>query len=320
MKDNKHYKLTIITTVRNILFSGRKECLRQCVESVRKQKISGNIEHLIVDGGSTDGTMELLRKYEVCGWIKLVSKPDTSVYEGMNNGLTNACGDYVLFLNSDDYLLNDANLGNAMKALIDSEADFCYGDVEMIMANGHKRILSSNIEKLPFAEHFCHQSMIAKTKVLRTLNGFNTQYKICADNDLTMRLIANGYSCIRSRVIFSCYRDGGISATCGIAARSEHGQAFYCNFGRDAGMTCDECEGLWYDSAINSGDFNLCLNIISKLPRPEWRHIYSTKMLNKYSIKLRVPNQMDCLLARYREFGARGILDSIFRRLHGRYK
>lgn len=309
-------RLTIVTAVRNLIQADRESVFRQCVESVHNQNFSNQIEHLIVDGASADGTIDLITDYERRGWVRMVSRPDKSVYDGMNHGIEEAKGSYILFLNSDDYLKDTVSLDVVVDDLASSGADYCYGDVQMIYSNGHKRILEGDINKLPFAEHFCHQSMIVKTEVLRRFGGFDIDYLICADNDLTMRLFASGCRCIKNRKIFVCYRDGGISATNGALAKKEHGSAFYEHFGKDLGLTKERCVGLWYYSDINQSEYEDCLRTLVLLPRVEWRKIWAEKMIEAFQMRrigvkplyVRIQNL-------YQEYGMRGVYASVKRRI-----
>jgi len=321
MEDEK-YMLTVVTAVRNLIEGGRSEMIRRCIESVARQKISGGVEHIIADGASTDGTVELINKIiqtlpKRDGYcIRVFSKPDKQVYDGMNNGLAEAHGRYILFLNSDDYLKEDGSVEKSLQDLEASGGDFCYGDVEMLIAGGHRRILGGDINRLPFAEHFCHQSMITKTEVLRKAGGFDITYRICADNDLTMRILGQGATCVKSKYAFACYRDGGLSATCGDKAKIEHGMAFYRHYGQAAGLTLEECQSLWYYTAINKASYEDCLKLLVKLPCEGWRQAWSEKMLAAFDTtrKGRPPFLMR-FKRRWTELGMRGIYDSIKSRI-----
>ena len=98
--------VSIITVTRNLIDAGRKDFFRQCVESVRMQDYP-NIEHLIIDGASTDGTVDLLKEMNV----NYISEPDAGIYTAINKGISLSEGKYVAFLNSDDfYTRSDMNV------------------------------------------------------------------------------------------------------------------------------------------------------------------------------------------------------------------
>ena len=108
--------VSIITVCRN-----SAETLEQCLQSVSAQSYE-NIEHIVIDGASTDGTLDLIRKYEhVLDYC--VSEPDDGLYQAMNKGLSLAAGDYILILNSDDWYVPDC-VESLVKALGYGCADF----------------------------------------------------------------------------------------------------------------------------------------------------------------------------------------------------
>lgn len=100
-KDEKPL-VTVVTVVRNAIRDGRQEMLEQCIASVRSQRYP-NIEHLVMDGASDDGTTDMLDRYQKLGWLKYYSEPDSGMYEAMNKGIRKANGKYIVFLNTDDY-------------------------------------------------------------------------------------------------------------------------------------------------------------------------------------------------------------------------
>ena len=97
--------ITIITATHNLISNGREKTFRQCVESIHQEN-QGQIEHLVIDGGSTDGSVRILDEYAKKGWLKYISEPDNGIYDAMNKGVRLAQSEYVWFINSDDYILN----------------------------------------------------------------------------------------------------------------------------------------------------------------------------------------------------------------------
>ena len=92
--------VTVVTVCLNVIQTGRKEMFLQCVESVRRQTYP-RIEHLIIDGASTDGTIPLLQSLN----LSFFSEKDTGIYDAMNKGIARGKGEYVLFLNTDDFFI-----------------------------------------------------------------------------------------------------------------------------------------------------------------------------------------------------------------------
>ena len=98
-------KLTCVTATFNCIKAGNRERLVRCIESVAKLKTEH--EHLIYDGESTDGTAELLRELEAkTPGLKVVSEPDTGIYNALNKGVRDAKGDWFYVLGADDYILH----------------------------------------------------------------------------------------------------------------------------------------------------------------------------------------------------------------------
>ena len=108
--------VTVVTVVKNIVRHNRTDTLKQCIESVRRQSYP-NIEHLIIDGASDDETLEFLAQYEAAGALKIHSSPDKGVWDAMDKGAKLASGEFVNFLNSDDYFCDDDAIKIAMETL-----------------------------------------------------------------------------------------------------------------------------------------------------------------------------------------------------------
>jgi len=117
--------------------------LRDCIESVRAQEET-SWEHLVMDGGSTDGTLAILREYPHLQWI---SEPDRGMSEAINKGFRRARGDWVMWLNADDYLLPGALAKVAAFADRNRESDVIYGRWQSVDAQ--KRLLSAG-HSLPY--------------------------------------------------------------------------------------------------------------------------------------------------------------------------
>lgn len=264
--------LTIVTATFNLVSAGRERRFRQCVESIHSQSCRDRIEHVIADGASTDGTAELLRDYAERGWVRVVSKRDHSVYEGMNNGLAVARGKYVLFVNSDDFLANSEGLGAALDELEASGAGYCFGDVDVLNDDDSFRaVWYGSVTGLPFAHNYCHQSMIVKTEILRSGGGFNLDYRVSSDSDVMLRLYHDNVPFIHSSHKFACYRLGGLSTAQREASRRDHAAIFFKYFGEKAGLSLDQCMGIWNYETTRGGSYDACAEILVKLPVPEWR-------------------------------------------------
>lgn len=206
--------VTVVTVVRNAVQGGRAETLAQCLESVHTQMYP-NIEHLVLDGASTDGTLNILRKYQELGWITVRSEPDNGMYEAMNKGIRMAGGKYVVFLNTDDYFHDRYAISDSVSALENSGADFSYASNRLLMENGicrtiRKPEIGSFVAQMPF----CHQTMFTKRDALIQVGLFNEMYKSSADYDLVLRMILGGYKYVEVETDIVTYRSGGVSESC----------------------------------------------------------------------------------------------------------
>jgi len=115
-------KISVITTTFNAAGT-----IRDCLESVRGQTCR-DVEHIVVDAASTDGTLEILKEYGG-NLAKVISEPDKGIYDGMNKGLRLATGDVVGILNADDFYFGPDVLGKVSGVFEDPRVDSCYGDL-----------------------------------------------------------------------------------------------------------------------------------------------------------------------------------------------
>lgn len=204
--------VSVITVCFNLVKNARSDYFRSCVESVHKQTYP-NIEHLVIDGGSQDGTRELLDSYAAKGWLRFVSEPDDGIYDAMNKGIREAKGKYVVFLNSDDYWHDEKGIAASVEALETSGAAFSYAPRNRVNQQGDFLFREeTGIGTFAFLMPFCHQTMFTRRDILLRYNGFDqTRYRSAADYDLVMRLILGGEKSIYVPCNFTTFRSGGFS-------------------------------------------------------------------------------------------------------------
>lgn len=201
-------KVTVVTAVLND--AGHIE---QTILSVISQT-DIEIEYIIVDGGSKDGTLELIGKYKDKISL-LISEPDRGVYDAMNKGIKYSTGDFVYFLNSGDVLLNPSILSKIKLEELKERNAIIYGNV--VVAYG-------NIEALEKPRPFfnskmkfkgigiCHQSMFFPGKLIRN-EKYDLSYNIAADYDLAYRLWRKGTEFLYKDITIAKYDWGkGISS------------------------------------------------------------------------------------------------------------
>lgn len=190
MEEDEHEPLvTIVTISLNILRNGRQNIFRKCVESVHSQ-IYKNIQHLVIDGASDDGTLDILEEYKSLNWIEYVSEKDSNMYEAMNKGIRMAKGKYVVFLNTDDFFHDREAIKISVGFLENSGADFSFADNWLIDKKGNRMIMrKSQIGSFVAQMPFCHQTMFSRKSILESVGGFDENYKSAADYDLVIRLL-----------------------------------------------------------------------------------------------------------------------------------
>jgi glycosyltransferase involved in cell wall biosynthesis len=203
--------ISVITVVLN----GEKH-LEEAITSVIKQTYE-NVEYIIIDGGSTDGTLDIIRKYDdlIDFWI---SEKDSGLYNAMNKGITLSRGDFIGFVGSDDYLYLNT-IEKIVKAAKKAPIDFTVGPVDIIKENGKLKekilILPKFLEKDRFvfdmATH--HLSFYVSRKIINKIGVFDESFNIRSDYDITirvMRVSKKYYSFFNS---IGAFREGGLSGS-----------------------------------------------------------------------------------------------------------
>ncbi len=169
--------------------------LKDTIQSVLRQT-NKDFEYLIIDGGSTDETIDIVKSYEseFSGRLKWVSEKDQGIYDAMNKGIKMASGDVVGILNSDDYFTSDDILQTVDNAFKSHEIDAIYGDIHFIRdGNPQKcvRYYSSRMFR-PFWLRFgfmpAHPSFYCKREIFDKAGLYSLDYKIGADYEMMVRL------------------------------------------------------------------------------------------------------------------------------------
>lgn len=177
-------------------------------------------EYIVVDGGSKDGTVDLIREYEprFGGKLKWTSEPDKGIYDAMNKGIQKSTGDVVGILNSDDYYTTTDALSTIASAFSDEKLDAVYGDIHFIREGEPDKIVRyySSRHFKPFWLRFgfmpAHPSFYCKRSVFEQYGLYRLDYKIGADYEMMVRLLKK-YK-IRAKYIgkdFVTMRTGGAS-------------------------------------------------------------------------------------------------------------
>lgn len=196
--------LSIITVNWN-----NRDGLAKTLESVSAQTIRP-FEFIIIDGGSTDGSVDVIRKHEAI-ITKWVSEPDKGIYNGMNKGIEFATGEWCLFLNSGDVLCH----GKVLEEVVDTgvDADIFCGNI-MLMEDLPRQVKAPEKVTLDtlYKRSICHQAAFIRTSILKT-HHYDETYRICADRKLfTQALILDNCSYQAIDVNIANYDVDGFSA------------------------------------------------------------------------------------------------------------
>ncbi|MCC5843408.1 MAG: glycosyltransferase [Verrucomicrobia bacterium] len=175
--------------------------------------IGPDMEWMVVDGGSTDGSVDLLRAedHPSTRWI---SEPDSGVYEAMNKGWKLAKGNFVLFLNSGDVLADGEVLGKMRERLRDGRADLYYGDA--FRRNSRQEWVEVRYpDPLNLSQFYsgglCHQTEFFRRQVLERFSGYDETYRIGGDWELLVRMLLAGVATEHVPFPIVYYEGGGLS-------------------------------------------------------------------------------------------------------------
>lgn len=199
-------KLSVITIVYNNVADIERTML-----SVLGQTYP-NIEYIIVDGLSTDGTLDIIKKYRD-KISKLISEKDEGIYDAMNKGLAAATGDYVLFMNSGDEIYDSDTVAKVFATAAD--ADIYYGETEMIDASGqtlgqrrHKTPENFTWRDFKYGMSVSHQAIYIKRSLTEP---FDRRYHLSADIDWILKAAKKAKNIVNVHQYVAKYLVGGMS-------------------------------------------------------------------------------------------------------------
>lgn len=170
--------------------------IRQTFESVLNQTYK-NIEYLVVDGKSTDGTLAIIKEYEPLfeGRMKWVSEPDNGIYDAMNKGIRMASGELIGIINSDDYYEPTA-VEDMMSAMTKEPYQILYGMMRTVQ-NGLERRISIGSHLFLRDGMIGHPACFVTKKLYEDLGAFDTQFISAADYDFMLRMADNKEVCFK---------------------------------------------------------------------------------------------------------------------------
>jgi glycosyltransferase involved in cell wall biosynthesis len=200
-------KLTVVTVTFNA-----ENALERTIQSVISQTLFSEIEYIVIDGGSKDKTLEIIKKYQnyLAYWV---SEKDKGIYDAMNKGIGKASGEWINFMNAGDVFVDEEVVENVMKQSI-GNADIVYGDYIIVYQTFKKKIYAPNRLENAFDLYMPlnHQSTFIKTEVAKT-HPYSLDYRIGSDYEQILSFFVAGKVFKHLAIFIAAFADGGLSST-----------------------------------------------------------------------------------------------------------
>lgn len=224
-QNDRNIKVSIITVCLN-----SEQYLEKTIKSVLNQTYP-NIEYIIIDGNSTDKTIEIIKKYEsrITKWI---SESDNGIYDAMNKGIALCKGEIIYFLNSGDYLYANNIIQKISNKFLNHDIIGVYGNVESIDGIGNKKIRGGKISYNNLLyKRLCHQALFVRKELFDEFGTFSTFFKFSSDHEFIIKCIKkynNRFIYIDD--IISVYLSGGASCVQMKKTKLEDLKILYSNY------------------------------------------------------------------------------------------
>ena len=202
-------KVTIVSVIKDLIKNNRKDFFEQMVASVQMQDYP-NIEHLIIDGASTDGTVEMLKKMG----LNYISEPDSGIHDATNKGIRRAKGEYIALLCSDDFYKRADAISTLVNLAEKNKADLAASSVAFVDNQGQTlNIKKPDWKKALVEPPFLTLGILWSKKMLNEVGYFDESYLYSADFALINTCILSGKRLSSTDECLVCFRDGGVSNT-----------------------------------------------------------------------------------------------------------
>ncbi len=217
----KSYEEKPLVSIITVVFNGEKH-LEQTIQSVINQSYN-NVEYIIIDGGSTDGTLDIIKKYgdQIDYWV---SEPDGGIYDAMNKGISLCSGELVGIINSDDYYTLHT-IEKVVESFVNRDIDIVYGDI-MIYDENHKGVLvqahtlgiknkffSYSMSWVLLDMVFSHPTMFTRLSFYKKVGLYDDKYRIAADYKFVLNSYKKGAKFHYNRNVLAHFRVGGLSTS-----------------------------------------------------------------------------------------------------------
>jgi len=181
-------KISVITVCYN-----SEKFIEDAIKSVLNQSYQ-EIEYIVIDGGSKDNTLAIISKYK--SFINtFISEPDKGIYDAMNKGINVATGDYIAFLNSDDFYTNTEAIASVVAVLKETKVDSLYANINYVRPLDVESIVrkwrtgSFDKHRFQYGWHPAHPTFVVKKEVYDKYGSFNLSFSLAADFELMLRFL-----------------------------------------------------------------------------------------------------------------------------------
>lgn len=183
---NNELKISVVTVCYNVVGT-----IEHTMLSVLSQTYD-NIEYIIIDGGSTDGTVDIIKKYadRLAYWI---SEPDKGIYDAMNKGIAVATGDYINFMNAGDLFFSKDVIGRIVGLIPAVYPDAIYGNTYMKFSYGEYIVQPDDLKKITECMTMCHQSVFVRMDNIKK-HPFKIEYGLAADHGSLLEIYNDNHN------------------------------------------------------------------------------------------------------------------------------
>lgn len=199
-------KFSIVTISLN-----SEDVIENCINSIAEQTYA-NREHIIIDGGSQDSTVRIIQEHSehLSHWV---SEPDQGIADAMNKGIEAATGDYVIFIHSDDFLIDNRALESIYESMRDP-IDYYIFQVMAVYPDQSRKLMHNR--GFGWSTYFkmgsCHQGHVISRRLFQKYGTYDTSFKIGMDYDFVLRVLSQSISSKSVDIAVSCMGQTGISS------------------------------------------------------------------------------------------------------------
>lgn len=199
--------VTVITPTYNLLQNNQADAFNLLVELLDMQTYP-NIEHLIIDNASTDGTVEFLKNYKNQGYLTFFSQKDTGKFSAYNTGVMHAKGKYITFLSCDDFIHDITAVYDIVNLMEENNADFSFAPAYCRHPEGFVFLFAPSMHSAFQVMPCARQAMFFKKSMIEKENYFDEKFKLLADFDFIMRIIMKRYTPVYFDTNYVTYKLG----------------------------------------------------------------------------------------------------------------